>query len=92
MCFAFRGRLVPLPVKFSGGRCGGWDESVPCLAEFNFSVHVLIRHLTGKCTGTSLSKAQDYLCRQEEHLLKDILLSNFLACGKKTWAFEQGIC
>lgn len=48
------------------------------------SLHVLIRHPTGKCTGTSLLKAQEYLRRQEEQLLKDFLLSNFLACGKKT--------
>lgn len=71
MCFAPRGLLIPLQVKFSGGRCGGEDEAVPCLAEFIFCVHAPIRHLTGKCTGTFLLKAQEDFCRHEEELLMD---------------------
>lgn len=60
------------------------DESVPCLAEFIFCLHVPIRHLTAKCTGTSLLKAQEYFCKQEEQILKDKQKSNLLACRKKT--------
>lgn len=39
-----------------------------CRIRHTLCVDGPIRHLTGKCTGTFLLKAQEYFCSQEEQL------------------------